>query len=48
MFTVPFVKDQVCLAGEEVMGYVERIVRRAAFVDDLIVFVIFLAVCSSP
>ena len=44
-FIVPAVKGQIRLAGEEIMGYVRRIARRTASVDDLIVFAIFLAVC---
>jgi len=47
-FIDPPVKDQIRLAGEEVMGYVKRVGRRAAFVDDLIVFAIFLAVRLTP
>ena len=46
MFIVPPAKDQIRLAGEEIMGYVGRIAFRTAPVDDLIVFVIFLAVRS--
>jgi len=42
------VKDQIRLAGEEIMGYVEIIAGRTAPVDDLTVFGIFLAVCSAP
>ena len=40
----PPVKGQIRLAGEKIMGYVARIACMA-FVDDMIVFVIFLAVC---
>ena len=47
-FTVPPVKDQIRLVREEIMGYVRKIPRRTPFVDDLIVFGIFLAVCSPP
>ena len=39
-------KDQICLAREEIMGYVGRIARRVAFIDDVIVFAIFLVVRS--
>jgi len=45
-FIVPPVKDQICLAREEIMGYARRITRRTAFINDLIVFAIFFAVCS--
>ena len=38
------VKDQICLAREEIMEYVGRFACRTAFVDDLIVFAVFLAV----
>ena len=47
-FILPLVKDQIRLAREEIMGYVQRIARRTPFVDDLVVFGIFLAVCSPP
>jgi len=47
-FTDPPAKDQIRLAGEEIMGYVEMIGCRTASVDDLIVFTIFLAVRSAP
>ena len=47
-FIVPPVKDQIRLAREENMEYVGRIASRTPFVDDVIVFVIFLAVCSPP
>ena len=47
-FIIPPVKDRICLEGEEIMGYVERITCRTALVDDLIVFAIFLAVRSPP
>jgi len=46
MFIVLPAKDQIRLAGEEIMGYVGRIARRTAPVDCLIVFAIFLAVRS--
>ena len=39
-------EDQIRLAGEEIMGYVARITYRTAFLDDVIVFAIFLAVRS--
>ena len=42
------VKDQIRLAGEENMGCAERIARCTAFIDDVVVFLIFLAVRSSP
>ena len=42
---VPPVKDQICLAWEEVMGWAGRIICCMAFVDGVIVFAIFLAVC---
>ena len=45
-FIVPLVKDQIRLAGGEIMEYVGRTACRTAFVDDVIAFVIFLAVCS--
>ena len=35
------------MAGEEIVGYVGRVARRTAFVDDLIVFGVFLMVRSS-
>jgi len=41
------VKDQIRLAGEEIMGCVEKFGCCAAFVDDLTVFAIFLAVRSA-
>ena len=47
-FIDPPAKDQVRLAGEEIMGYEMRIACRTAFVDDVIVFAIFIAVCSPP
>ena len=47
-FIIPPVKDQIRLAREEIMGYVGIIACRTAFVDDVIVFAIFLAVCSPP
>ena len=46
-FIVPPVKGQIRLAGGEIVGYVGRIARRTAFVDDLIVFGVFLMVRSS-
>ena len=45
-FTDPPVEDQIRLAREEIMGYVARITCRMAFVHDVIVFTIFLAVGS--
>ena len=45
-FIDPLVKDRIRLAREEIMGYVGRITRRTTFADDMIVFVIFLAVRS--
>ena len=47
-FTDPRVKDQIRLAREEIMGCVGETARRAAFVDDVVVFAVFLAVCSPP
>jgi len=47
-FIDPPVKDQIRLAGEEIMGCVRRVGCRVAFVDDLVVFAIFLAVRSAP
>jgi hypothetical protein len=47
-FIVPPAKDKICLAREEIMGYGGRITCRAPFIDDLIVFAIFLAVRSPP
>jgi len=47
-FIAPPVKDQIRLAGDEIMGYVRRTACRTAFTDDVTVFVIFLAVCSPP
>ena len=47
-FIVPPVIDQICLARKEIMGYVGRIACRRAFVDNVIVFAIFLTVCSPP
>jgi len=41
------VKDQICLAREKIMEYVERIAFHTAFVDNLTAFAIFLVV-SSP
>jgi len=45
-FIDPPMKDQIRLEREEVMGYVGRIACRTAFVDDVIAFVIFIAVRS--
>ena len=45
-FIPPPVEDQICLAGEENMGYAGRIACRTAFIDDVIVFVVFIAVRS--
>jgi len=47
-FISPPVKDQIRLEGEEIMGYVGSITSLTAFIDDPIVFGIFLAVCSAP
>ena len=47
-FIVPPIKDQIRLAREENMGCAGRITCRMAPIDDAIVFVIFLAVCSPP
>ena len=45
-FIDPPMKDQIRLAGEEIMGYVERTAYYTPFVDDVLVFAIFLAVRS--
>jgi len=42
------VEDQIRLAREEIMGYAGRTAWCTAFVDDLIVFAIFLVVFSPP
>ena len=47
-FIVPPIKDQIRLAREENMGCAGRITCRTASIDDVIVFVIFLAVRSPP
>ena len=47
-FIDPPAKGQIRLAREEIMGYVGRITCPTIFVDNVIVFTIFLAVCSSP
>ena len=44
----PPAEDQIRLAGEEIMGYIEIIAGRTALVDDLTAFGIFPAVCSAP
>ena len=44
IFIDPPTEDQIRLAGQEIVGYVERIACRTAFIDDVIVFAIFLAV----
>ena len=46
VFILPPVEDQICLAREENMGYARRIARRTAFIDEVIVFVVFIAVRS--
>ena len=43
-FIDPPVEDRIRLAREEIMGCVARITCRTAFVDDVIVFAIFIAV----
>jgi hypothetical protein len=48
MLIFPPVVDQIRLAREEIMGYAGRITCRAAFVDYVIVFAIFLAVRPIP
>jgi hypothetical protein len=45
-FITPPVIDRICLAREEVMGYAGRISRLEAFIDDVIVFGVFLMVRS--
>jgi len=45
-FIAPPVKGRIRLAREEIMGYVERVAHRMAFINDLVVFAIFLAVRS--
>jgi len=45
-FIVHPVKDQIRLAREEIIGCVGRITRYTAFIDDVIVFVVFIAVRS--
>ena len=47
-FIDPPVKDQIRLAGKKIVGYVGRIARRTAFVDDPVVFAIFIVVRSTP
>ena len=47
-FIVPPVKDQIRLAREEIIWYVGGIDCRVAFVHDVIVFAIFLAVRLPP
>ena len=47
-FIDPPVEDQIRLAGEKIMGYVERVAHCTAFVDGLIVFAIFIMVRSPP
>ena len=47
-FIDPPLKDQIRLAREEIMGCARRIACRAAFIDDVIVFWIFLAVRLTP
>ena len=48
-FIDPPVKDKIRLAGEKIMGYVERVAHRTTFVDDLtLVFAIFIVVRSPP
>jgi len=42
----PLVKDQIRLAGKEIMGYVGRIACCMAYADNLVVFAISIAVCS--
>ena len=41
-------KDQIRLAREEIMGYAGRITYCTVFIDDVIVFAIFIAVRSRP
>jgi len=45
---VPPVKDRIRLEREEIMGCVGRIACHTTFVDDLIVFAIFVAVRPPP
>ena len=45
-FIVSLVKDQIRLAGEEIMGYVGRAAFCTPLADDAIVFAIFLVVRS--
>ena len=45
-FIDSLVKDQIRLAREEIMGYTGRITCCTAFIDNVIVFAIFLAVRS--
>ena len=47
-FIVTLVKDQIRLAREEIMGYAGGTACCTAFIDDVIVFAIFLAVRSPP
>jgi hypothetical protein len=48
-FLNPPVKDKICLAREEIMGYVlHGIVCRTTSIDNVIVFATFLAVRSPP
>ena len=47
-FIVPPMKDQIRLAREEIMGYAGRITYCTVFIDDVIVFAIFIAVRSRP
>ena len=47
-FILPPVEDKIRLAREEIMGYAGRTAWCTTFVDDLIVFAIFLVVCSPP
>jgi hypothetical protein len=44
-YIVALVKDRMCLAGEEIMGYAGRITC-TTFIDGVIVFAVFLAVRS--
>ena len=45
-FTTPPAKDQIRLAREENVEYVGRFAYHTAFVDDVIVFAIFITVRS--
>ena len=47
-FIVPPIKDQIRLAGEENMGCAGKTTCYTTSIDDVIAFVIFLAVRSSP